>query len=399
MTRPDPRVVAKLPLAPHSLPERFVSITSAFGLTIAATFSLGLALPPQTVAQLPSDSGAQVERVADGIFAIVHRDATRDWPSRATDWPHGNTGVIVGEDGILVVDATFYPGRARADIALIRRLSDRPVRYLVNTHWHGDHTHGNAVYRAAFPGIHIVSQRANRDFIAVNQERLRSLATRPGFGYRAALADLEATLARGADSAGRPFTAAERDGLTEAVAERRVEVAELAAVQVSPPDLLFDDTLTILLGRRRAQLRNWGRANSPQDVTVYVPGERTLFTGDILVHPVPYTMYSYPTLWIAVLDGVERLSPVALVPGHGPVFRDLGYLRDVRALFVSATTQAEAMMRQGLSWSEAQSRFQLDSMRARFVRDNDPTAVAFWDYSVLDALLERSWACVQGMRC
>src|SRR5919205_1021909 len=105
------------------------------------------------------DGGARVERVGDGVYAIIHDDATTEWPSGVTDWPHGNTGVVVGDDGVLVVDATYLPSRARADIALIRRLTDRPVRYLVNTHWHMDHTHGNEAYRDSFPGVIIVTER------------------------------------------------------------------------------------------------------------------------------------------------------------------------------------------------------------------------------------------------
>src|SRR3982750_2957419 len=72
------------------------------------------------------DAGARMERVADGVYAIVHDRATEDWI-------HGNTGVVVGDDGVLVVDATYLPSRARADIALIRSVTDKPVRYLVIT--------------------------------------------------------------------------------------------------------------------------------------------------------------------------------------------------------------------------------------------------------------------------
>lgn len=71
----------------------------------------------------PKDEGARVEQVADGVYVILHDNATEDWP-------HGNTGVVIGETGVLVVDSTYLPSRARADIALIRKLTDKPVRYL-----------------------------------------------------------------------------------------------------------------------------------------------------------------------------------------------------------------------------------------------------------------------------
>ena len=81
------------------------------------------------------DYGARMERVADGVYAIIHDDAT-------DEWPHGNTGVVVTDRGVLVIDATYLPSRARADIALIRSVTNQPVRYLVYTHWHFDHNNG-----------------------------------------------------------------------------------------------------------------------------------------------------------------------------------------------------------------------------------------------------------------
>src|SRR4030042_279565 len=128
---------AREPSGPRSSREDTVPLALTRRLARATAVCISPALSSAGLAQLPSDSGARMERVADGVYAIIHRDATREWPSGATDWPHGNTGVVIGDAGILVVDATFYPSRARADIALIRRLSDRPVRYLVNTHGHG----------------------------------------------------------------------------------------------------------------------------------------------------------------------------------------------------------------------------------------------------------------------
>src|SRR5262245_3767601 len=72
------------------------------------------------------DAGARMERIGERVYAIIHDDATEEWP-------HGNTGVIVGDTGVLVIDATYLPSRARADIALIRSVTDQPVRYLAYT--------------------------------------------------------------------------------------------------------------------------------------------------------------------------------------------------------------------------------------------------------------------------
>ena len=92
------------------------------------------------VAAQAKQSGAHIERIADGVYAIIHDAADEQFPN-------GNTGVVIGDDGVLVVDATYLPAHAKADIALIRSVTDKPVRYLVITHLHRDHNGGASAYR------------------------------------------------------------------------------------------------------------------------------------------------------------------------------------------------------------------------------------------------------------
>ena len=90
------------------------------------------------------DAGARMQRVASGIYAIIHDDAT-------DEWPHGNTGVIVGDDGVFVVDATYLPSRARADIALIKSVTDKPSA--ISPTLTGTSTITTAASRTARPGL------------------------------------------------------------------------------------------------------------------------------------------------------------------------------------------------------------------------------------------------------
>ena len=346
-----------------------------------------------------SDAGARVHRVAPDVYAIVHDDAVHEWPSGTTDWPHGNSGVIVGPDAVLVIDATYFPSRARADIALIRTITGKPVRWLVNTHWHGDHTHGNAVYRDAFPGLVIIGQRANRELIAVNQARFPKGATLEGSAQRATVAYLERVRASGKDSAGRAVPADARRRLDTVLAERRAELAELAAVRVAPPDLLFDQGMALYLGERRVELRDEGHANSPHDVTVYLPTERVLFTGDVVVHPVPYAFQSYPLPWIDVLRRLEALPVAAVVPGHGPVMADTRYLGQVRELLEAPRDRVASQLAAGKNAVQAGAAVKLDDLRARWVKPGDTNMAEYWEASIVNALPERMAACMSGLRC
>lgn len=340
-------------------------------------------------AALPRDSTARVERLADRVYAIIHDDAT-------DQWPHGNTGIVVSDDGVLVVDATYLPSRARADIALIRRLTDRPVRYLVNTHWHMDHTHGNEAYRDAFPGVVIVSERRTREFTALNTRYWSRYSTAPESPRRQAVRELEAELARGTDSTGRPHTAEARRKLETAIRQRQAELAELAKVRVVVADQVFDGATTLWLGGRRVELVDRGHANSPHDVTVYLPEERVLFTGDILVQsPVPYTGMSWPVPWIEVLADLEKLPVTALVPGHGPVMRDHTYTRRVRELLEVVTSRVRELAAQGRPVEWIQDSLRLDDIRRRVPAWTDKEHDADWDY-ILRTAIERAWRGVRG---
>jgi glyoxylase-like metal-dependent hydrolase (beta-lactamase superfamily II) len=335
------------------------------------------------------DGGARMERIADGVYAIIHDDATEEWP-------HGNTGVVIGEDAVLVVDSTYLPSRARADIALIRSVTPKPVRYLVYTHWHFDHNNGGHAYRESYPGVKIVSERATRDFIDLNSTWWGRRSSRPDQPKRTALAQLEKQLADGVDAEGKALSGAARTALERNVAQRQAELDELASLVVAPPDLLFDQRLDLRLGKRRVELKDWGRANSPHDVTIYVPDAQVLFAGDILVQsPVPYFFESWPLPWIEVLRGLEAVPVAAVVPGHGPVMHDHTYTRQVRALLEATTARVAAMAREGKSLEEIQRDLDLSDVRRAVPAWAAPERDEDWRVTTR-ALIERAWRGVRG---
>jgi cyclase len=336
----------------------------------------------------PADPSAKVERVAEGVYAIIHDDAT-------DAWPHGNTGVVIGDDGVLVVDSTYLPSRARADIALIRQLTPKPVKYLVMSHWHFDHNNGNSVYRDAFPGIAIVSQRDTARWIEINNTWWPKMSTAPDSDRRVSLAKMEEELRTGKDDKGVALTEEQMKATAKAIPQRKSELAELATLEVVAPNHLFDNSLTLQLGTRRVEVRDMGRANSPHDTIVYVPDARVLFTGDIVVQaPLPYVGASWPVQWVGVLREIEAMPAAAIVPGHGPVMRDFTYVARVRAFFEDTLAKVEAMIRAGKTLPQIQSTIDLSAHRNAFpewksVKDTTWRAET-------DGLVERVWRGVRG---
>jgi glyoxylase-like metal-dependent hydrolase (beta-lactamase superfamily II) len=335
------------------------------------------------------DDGARMERVADGVYVIIHDNAT-------DEWPHGNTGVIVGQDAVAVVDATYLPSRARADIALIRRVTPKPVRYLIYTHWHFDHNNGGIAYREAFPDVAIVSQRDNARFIELNGIWWSKMSTQPNSTKRAGLGRMEEDVARGADSSGRALTAEELTMHQGHIRQRRAELEELKTLKIVTPDLLFEGELTLPLGRRVLELRDRGKANSPHDVTIWLPQDRVLFSGDILVEdPYPYTGASWPVPWAGVLRDLEAIPIAVLVPGHGPVMRDHRYTQLVREMMEAVTARVDSAVRRGFTLEQVQDSVTLEDLRTRFPVD-DPEAHRDDWRTIVRVLVERAWRGVRG---
>ena len=159
------------------------------------------------------------------------------------------------------------------------------------------------------------------------------------------------------------MTAEQKAATATFVRQRKNELEELASLKVVPPNLVFDGELTLRLGARRIVLHDWGKANSPHDVTAYLPDDRLLFTGDILVQdPFPYVGGSWPVQWIEVLRQVEAMPLGTIVPGHGPVMHDFTYMRQVRALLEAATSRVTAMAREGKTLDQIQDGLRLDDV-------------------------------------
>ncbi len=356
----------------------------------AAAAVLAPAVAAAAIETAASDAGARMLRVAEDVFVIEHDDAT-------DEWPHGNTGVIVGRTGVFVVDSGYLPSRARADIALIRRVTGKPVRFLMTTHWHFDHNNGSVAYVEAYPGITLLAERNTARWIELNQEYWKALSTAPGSARREALARLEAELARGTDSDGAAIDAPARERRAGVIAKRRAELEELAALEVVVPTQLFDGRLSLDFEGTRIEIEDRGRANSPNDATVWLPDKRVLFAGDIVVRsPLPYVGASWPVHWARVLGDIESLPAVAIVPGHGPVQASHEYTRALRELMEATLERVEKLVRAGRNLAEVQDALDLDDVRAR-VPDWAGPAVSDDDWAYTRrALAERAFMGLRG---
>ncbi len=327
--------------------------------------------------------GTKTVEIADGVHLFLHPDATEDWPQ-------GNTIVIEGDRGLFVVDSAYLPSTARDDLRLIRTLSKKPVRYLLNTHWHYDHNLGNAVYAEAWPAAEIVAQAETRRLMDANVAGYPARVIAPGSQPAKTLATLREQLASGKNADGRALSDAEREALRRNIAARQNEMTELAAWTYTRPTLIFDQLLTLDLGHREVSVRHHLRGNTPGDAFVYLPHERILITGDLLVAPVPFAFNSYPSEWIRTLHALADLDPKVIVPGHGPVQNDTTYLREVTALLEAVVGRVREATGRGLRLEETRKTVTLDDYRKRFAGD-DPARAGLFDEVFLRPIIERAF--------
>ena len=273
----------------------------------------------------------KVGEIESGVYVILHKDA----PDTN---PQGNTTVIVGDRSVLVVDSGYLPSSTREDIAQIRQWTARPVRYLVNTHWHPDHIRGNPLYAAEFPGITIIAHTTTPE--------LQEGYDGPNLArYRARVASLEESLKRGKGADGKKLSKEERGAVTLELTRRRAVLEEFAGYEPAAPNVTFHDRMTIDLGNRMVELRHLGRGHSGGDIIAYLPKERILVAGDLVASPVPYFFAGYPNDQIATLEALGAMDARVLVPGHGNVMLDEAYLDQTVAMMKDVRDQVTQEVR------------------------------------------------------
>lgn len=304
--------------ADHSAPRRWFVLPLAFALLAAASFA--------------EAGDRQVTKLAEGVYAIQHKSANSGNVS-------GNTTVIIGDREVFVVDSCYLPSLASEDIAQIRQWTSKPVAYLLNTHFHNDHNNGNKTYLDAFPALAIVAQEETKKDMDLIQ---------PGNVERTpkSLAAAIAAFKQGKDQRGELLSEEDKKQVQTLLPNLEQELAELKNLVYQSPTLTFVDGIDIDLGNREVQVKHLGKGNTPGDAIVYLPKEKIVVAGDLLVYPVPYTYDGYPVEWAQTLQKMAQLDAQTIVPGHGPVLHDKAYLNLMADLMTGAVDQVRARIRQ-----------------------------------------------------
>ncbi|HEY8141023.1 MAG TPA: MBL fold metallo-hydrolase [Kofleriaceae bacterium] len=319
----------------------------------ARSFAVLLLAVASAVAAQAPDLTLKVDQLAEGIYLFRA-------PSDLDRWTATNVVAIINQDDVTVFDSNTRPLTARMVIAEIRRLTAKPVRTLINSHWHMDHWSGNDEYVNAFPGLQIIATLETREYM----RRMGSgfFADSLHAGAARARTALDEAIQTGKKSDGTPLTDEERRQQERDVADRAAFAAEVAAIRRVLPNVGFQGSLTFWSGGREFRLFA-ATGDATDSAALYLPAEKILVCGDVLVHPEsgdgppPWTTNSYAiTPWLESLRAFDTLDANIIVPGQGPAFHDKAYLRLTIELYSAILEQVHAALERGL--------FKLDDVQA-----------------------------------
>lgn len=246
---------------------------------------------------------------------------------------HCNNAWIIFEDYVVVIDANF-PSGAEEVLPEIRRTTSKPIRFVVDTHHHGDHAYGNIIW-------------VRNGVVPVAQENVIEEIKR----YE--------------------------PKRWEDAAKEREDVKKLGLPNVKAPTLLYPDRLVFDDGQRRLELHYFGWAHTRGDSIGYMPKEKILLTGDVCVNgPYNYLGDGNSESWVRVLESADKFDFNIIVPGHGPLAMDgKDVLHRQKQFFVELRKQVRALLDEGKSLDEIKKSVRLPDSVNHWVGKGLPSQI------------------------
>ena len=309
----------------------------------------------------------EFEELAPGIWAGVREDGPR-FPVM------GNTLFVISDEGVVVYDGGGMPAMSEQIIGKVRSLTNRPVTDVVISHWHGDHLFG--VYRFAeeFPNVNFIAHEFTRDVI--NSTRINYIDRERGF-VDENREEFEKIVDTGVDSEGNEQSDTDR-AIYKRILEDEEEIdRDFLRAKVTPPNIVFTDSYTITSGDREIELRFLGHGNTAGDIVMWLPDEKIVATGDIVVLPSPYAFNVPPRPWAQTLRNINALNYDVLVPGHGQLQRDTEYVDLIIEAADSIADQRDELVANGIEGEELQEQLDFSAFEERFTGGDEYVRVHY----------------------
>jgi len=314
-----------------------------FALSAVAVFAVSAAnAQPSSVKPMtfPVTQGKtyKFEKIADGVYY-------------ATGGFGSNNVVVVNDNDVLLVDTGTTPANARRFVEDVKMLTNKPIKYVVNTHFHFDHTDGNQAFG---PDVQIIGQeylaKAVNPGIMNTEPYLASTGSIP----QAQMEDLKKQIAAEKD-------AAKKAALNKQLAGVQQMLAELKELKPTPPNKTYKDKLVIQSGGREIDLLWLGRGHTEGDTVVFLPKEKIVATGDLMESRLAYMGNAIFDDWIETLDKLKKLDFNVVLPGHGIPFSDKNLITAYQDYLQDVIVKGNELKRSGVSAEDAAKQIDLTS--------------------------------------
>jgi cyclase len=278
-----------------------------------------------------------------------------------------NSAVIVNRDDVMIVDSHISPESGRAMLQELKAITDKPVRFLVNTHFHYDHTNGNQAFP---PGVDIIGHEFTRRKLTgdiLEKGMFADLVK----GLPKQLDDLKARAANEADPAAKAR-------LAQQIPVQTAFANSLKDLRVTPPNVTLVDRMTLFRGDREVRLLYLGRGHTGGDIVVYLPKEKVLCSGDLLVHDVANLIDGYVNEWPDALEKLKPIDFVDVIPGHGEPFKGKERVDWFQAYLRDLWKQGSVLHDQKVSAVDAARRIDMTAHKAHYPAITGPGVNPPW---------------------
>jgi glyoxylase-like metal-dependent hydrolase (beta-lactamase superfamily II) len=356
-----------------------------FRLAAAAAAASFLFVAAGSRADDPFD--VQWRELADGVW-IGERPVSYRAPVMT------NTTVVIGSKGVLVFDAAGLAIQGERLLAKVAELTDQPITHVAISHWHGDHSMGDYKVLAKYPAAEVISHEFTARYIAgPNGDRVEPRDLEAEAQYKA---KVEKALETGVRSDGTPVTPGMRAFYAATLEHFDFVNREIERREVTRPTRTMTDRLVIDLGGRTAELRHIAPGNTRGDMFLWLPAEKILATGDIVVRPTPYGFFSHPASWARVLRELKTLGATQIVPGHGDVMTETAYLDLLAETMDLVATQVDAAVKSGKTLDETRAAMDWSAVESRFTGGDDGMLPVLFDIWFKTPIVEAQYNLSSG---
>jgi glyoxylase-like metal-dependent hydrolase (beta-lactamase superfamily II) len=294
-----------------------------------------------------SDSNLfEIQKVANGIYFAQ---------ARPQAMLNSNAAIFVRSKDVVVVDTHSKPSAAAGLIAQMKRdVTTKPVRYVINTHFHWDHTQGSHAYREANEKVDFIASAATKDLM----EKLSVARMKASVGEVPKQIDALRVRAARATSAGeKSFCAGQIKQLQAYQAELRNYTPELPTITFDKSYLLQDPAYDLHIDFR-------GHAHTAGDVVVFCPQERAIATGDVIHGFLPFIADGFPRIWPGTINAIGQADFSKIMPGHAALQTDRITMPNLRNYIEELTGRVEQGRKAGQSVAEMQQRITVASLKS-----------------------------------